>query len=176
MITIAPFLRRTDPMCDSNNKPLRIYRIIFCACFLLLSHALLAEKSNKEKYEYVASQLSESYFKNISLEQYDLAYDSIAPSMKNYVTEQYFINSKRKFRSISGEIISLNISKLTVYENPVNAPTPGTYVAVDYYNEYTGVPVHCGYLVWFMGEDQEEFKIVREETGYITKNLSLIHI
>jgi len=144
-------------------------KIIMCSLLLLLSDILLAENNNTD-YKKMISELSESYFQHLSLEKYDLAYDSIGTSFRVYNSEEVFLKHKRKFRSITGNIESINISKITVYENPADAPAPGVYAAADYYNSFAGVPIHCGYLVWFMGEGQDTFKIIREETGFITKD------
>ncbi len=74
---------------------------------------------------------------------------------------------RRAFRMLAGAPVRINIVKITVYDNPAEAPNPGVYVAADYVNEYRNVPFHCGYLMWFRPIGGE-FRITREETGDIT--------
>lgn len=57
--------------------------------------------------------------------------------------------------------------KITVYNNPAEAPEPGLYIAADFNNVFENIPIHCGYLMWFRPIGGT-FTITREETGYVT--------
>jgi len=115
-------------------------------------------------------KLSEEYFNNLAAQKYDTAYSSISSALKQISSEELWAEDKQKFRQLSGEVSLVNITKVTVYENLASAPLPGTYIAADYYNKFTNVPIHCGYLVWYKPDSsKEKYKIVREESGYITK-------
>jgi len=94
--------------------------------------------------------------------------------LRVFSTAESWKVDKQSFRSEVGARVSITIARLTVYENPPNAPGPGIYIAADFNNQYELAPIHCGYLMWFRGEDGE-FRIVREETGHVTaESLAMI--
>ena len=113
--------------------------------------------------------LTEQYFQHIHSEKYGRAYSSVADALRQYSTKAEWIESKKDFKALAGESVSIKITRLTVYINPINTPK-GIYIAADYYNSFVNLPIHCGYLVWFKQEDGSgEYKILREESGYLTK-------
>ena len=109
---------------------------------------------------------SEAYFGLISKYRIEEAYAQVSVAGLG-MDEATWKSGKSSFQRMAGEPVRISISKVTVYDNPAEAPEPGLYVAADYSNEYTNVPLHCGYLMWFrpIGGD---FRITREETGYVT--------
>jgi Protein of unknown function (DUF4019) len=77
-----------------------------------------------------------------------------------------WIAGARDFRSAAGQPVRLEVVKVTVYDNPADAPEPGLYVAADFVNAFANFPYHCGYLMWFRPVGGE-FRITREEAGAI---------
>lgn len=73
-----------------------------------------------------------------------------------------------RVKVMAGKPLGHRILKLTWYVNPEGAPVPGIYVAADYEKDYGNLAANCGYLVWFRQPDGR-FVIVREETGFLTK-------
>ena len=55
---------------------------------------------------------------------------------------------KQSFLSVAGRLKSVSTVKITVYDNPPDAPAPGLYVAADFQNSYEAAPYECGYLMW----------------------------
>ncbi len=111
--------------------------------------------------------LSETYFNDIASSKFDKAYSVLADSMRSFSTKTSWVSEKNTFQSQVGDPRQITISKLTLYDNPPGAPNPGIYVAADYYNEFSNAPIHCGYVMWFKGQDGN-FKIIREESGLVT--------
>jgi hypothetical protein len=107
------------------------------------------------------------YFEDIGNERYEEAYAVVSESHRSYSTPESWKIDKQSFRAEVGAPVSIRIARLTVYQNPPNAPEPGIYVAADFNNEHELAPIHCGYLMWYRGEDGE-YRIVREETGHVT--------
>lgn len=135
---------------------------------LLVQIALADSVKPKEGYEYQVSKLSNNYFHNFLNGKLDLAYETLAENLRGQLSLEKYRDNKKQFIALAGETLSIEITKLTLYENPENAPVPGIYLVADYYNAYSQIPVHCGYLVWIKGENSNRFKLVREESGYIT--------
>ena len=70
----------------------------------------------------------------------------------------------------TGAVLSLDVTELTIYDDPPSAPQPGLYVAADYTARFETVPVQCGYLVWLrdaaaaLGDREDaRWTVVREE-------------
>ena len=80
-------------------------------------------------------------------------------------------NSTSNSPTAAGTQIDIDLYRITVYDNPANAPSSGIYVAVDYDNRVGNVAHHCGYLMWH-SFDAEEFKLGRIETGVLEEALT----
>lgn len=109
---------------------------------------------------------SEAYFQLIASKRIDEAFAQVAVARMD-LNEAKWKSDKLSFQAIAGEPLEISLRKITVYDNPAEAPEPGLYVAADYSNVYRNVPIHCGYLMWFRPVGGE-FLITREETGYVT--------
>lgn len=109
---------------------------------------------------------SEEHFRLIAERSIDDAYAQVSADGMN-VDETKWKNEKLAFQTTAGEPLEISIVKVTVYDNPPEAPEPGLYVAADFSNVYRNVPIHCGYLMWFRSTGGS-FRITREETGHVT--------
>jgi Protein of unknown function (DUF4019) len=78
-----------------------------------------------------------------------------------------WLAERRSFRTAAGRLKSISIVKVTVYNNPPEAPTPGLYVAADFQNAYQSAPYECGYLMWFRTA-AGTFSITRVESGFVS--------
>lgn len=109
---------------------------------------------------------SEAYLRLIAAGRLDEAYAQVSAAAMG-LDEASWRSEKTAFHLAAGEPVRISIVKITVYDNPAEAPEPGLYVAADFGNEFKNIPIHCGYLMWFrpMGGN---FRITREETGYVT--------
>jgi hypothetical protein len=111
--------------------------------------------------------LSESYFADIFSGNYERAFAFLSANMRSHRTLEEWSAQMDRMRAETGSITAINIHTITIYDNPPNAPKPGLYVAADYQNSLEKAPFHCGYLIWFRGENSE-FEITREEIGLLT--------
>jgi hypothetical protein len=109
---------------------------------------------------------SEAYFQLIADERFDDAFVQVSTGGMG-VDEATWKDQKQSFQATAGEPLRISIVKVTVYDNPAEAPEPGLYVAADFSNVYRNVPIHCGYLMWFRSIGGS-FHITREETGFVT--------
>jgi len=60
-------------------------------------------------------KLSEEYFNNLAAQKYDTAYLSISNALRQISSEALWAEDKKKFKQLSGEVSSVNITKVTVY-------------------------------------------------------------
>jgi hypothetical protein len=109
---------------------------------------------------------SEAYLRLIAAGRLDEAYAQVSAAAMG-VDEASWKSEKKAFHLAAGEPVRISIVKITVYDNPAEAPEPGLYVAADFGNEFKNIPIHCGYLMWFRPVGGN-FRITREETGYVT--------
>lgn len=109
---------------------------------------------------------SEEYFRLIADRCFDDAYSQLSADVIG-VDEAKWKHEKQSFQLTAGEPLQISIVKVTVYDNPPEAPEPGLYVAADFSNVYKNIPIHCGYLMWFRSNGGS-FSITREETGHVT--------
>jgi hypothetical protein len=115
-------------------------------------------------------RMSTEYFENIANERYEEAYSVVAESLREYSTAESWTLRKQAFRAEVGAAVAIVVARITVYQNPQNAPGPGIYIAADFNNEFERAPIHCGYLMWFLDADGE-YRITREETGHVTTEI-----
>jgi hypothetical protein len=126
----------------------------------------LTSESESQRAQDEVVKLSESYFQLIATTRFDQAHAMVSDTGIGANAEKWK-SDKQSFQQLAGDIDRIVISKITVYDNPAEAPEPGLYIAADYTNAYSRVPFHCGYLMWFRPVGGT-FRITREETGYVT--------
>jgi hypothetical protein len=74
-----------------------------------------------------------------------------------------------KFNQASGKARHRTFEKVTWYNNHPKAHAPGIYAAVDFTGEFVNIGIYCGFVVWFQGEGQSTFRLLREEQNYISR-------
>jgi hypothetical protein len=125
---------------------------------------------NEEEAKKVQNEVrlkSEAYFRLIASRRVDEVLTHMTAALRMSINEAKWKSDKLSFQAMAGEPLQISITKITVYDNPANAPEPGLYVAADYSNVYRKMPIHCGFLMWFRPIGGE-FRVTREETGHVT--------
>jgi len=104
--------------------------------------------------------------------KYNDAYKMLTPGNKSISSFGEWKAREEEYQAVTGDFINRNIWKTTVYDNPENSSQPGIYIAVDYESKFQNVPLHCGYVIWFINEPgSTDFKVMREEHGYIDSKI-----
>jgi hypothetical protein len=124
-----------------------------------------SSSTSDSQVEEEVRRLTEAYFRALAEGNFDAAFARISPTMG--VTGTTWRESKRSLRAILGEPVRFAITKVTIYDNPADAPRAGLYVAADFTNEFRNAPMHCGYLVWTRAANGQ-FEISREDAGHVT--------
>jgi hypothetical protein len=101
---------------------------------------------------------------------FEQAYGAFSEVMRTFQPLEEWKKQNSDFNAAAGERKSTSIWRITVYDNPPNAPEPGIYIAADYESEFERVPFQCGYLIWFQSAE-ERFVITREESGSLPLDL-----
>lgn len=127
------------------------------------------EDSTQELNSFI-SRISTDYMAKRSQGAIDEAYAALSQDMRSYSTFDEWAKQVKMFNEMAGKLTATRIWRVTVYDNPLGAPEPGTYIAADYENEFENVPLQCGYLIWYRLPD-EHYTITREETGVITNEI-----
>ncbi len=130
-------------------------------------------RTQEEAIKSKAKKMTEEFLSAKESEEFKKAYDMLGSGMKS-ITDFAAWKSKESdyFGENLGKLISRDIWRITLYNNPPNSPKPGLYIAADYENVYEKSPIHCGYIIWYLStENSKEYAVMREEYGSITQDI-----
>ena len=97
-------------------------------------------------------------------------YSMLSEAMRSYASPEEWSAARNAFNAKAGSGAVPTVIRLSWYDNPANAPTPGRYVAADYRVDYPGTAFTCGYVVWLLQGDGN-YLAVREEEGQMTPDM-----
>lgn len=110
--------------------------------------------------------LTRQFFDLQDRSRFEQAYAMLAPGWKAISSAEAWIASREDSRARAGRLVDVQITKVTWYDNPPDAPAPGAYVAFDYSGRTERFPVYCGYLIWHQ-QPGGDFLLAREESGHL---------
>ncbi|MFZ3002880.1 MAG: DUF4019 domain-containing protein [Undibacterium umbellatum] len=124
------------------------------------------------KLKIEGKKLTTAYLSAKENAYYETAYNMLSPSMKATINPEEWQALATAYQAKIGKLVSRDLWRVTVYDNPVNSSQPGTYIAVDYETKHSIAPVTCGYVVWFLAPDSKNlFSLMREEYGHISEDI-----
>ena len=97
-------------------------------------------------------------------------YAMLSESMRSYGSPAEWVAARNTFNAKAGAGAVPTVLRLSWYDNPPSAPTPGRYVAADYRVDYPSTAFTCGYVVWLLQADGN-YLVVREEEGRMTPDI-----
>lgn len=124
---------------------------------------VVKDDSNQSIEEFIR-EASSSYLSQRADGALEEAYVAFSEAMRTFLPLEEWKRQNSEFNAAAGKRKSTAIWRVTIYDNPQNAPEPGLYIAADYESEFDHVPFQCGYLIWFQSSDRR-FVITREESG-----------
>lgn len=71
-------------------------------------------------------------------------------------------------RESFGNLVSRDLLRAVVYQDPQNAPIPGLYIAVEFDSVYERAPRHFQYLM-LHSQNGEPFKLMRREVTLLSE-------
>lgn len=102
---------------------------------------------------------------------FDSGFAMLGASMKDIMGDASWRKPRAAFNAASGQPLQRQVVRVTWYDNPEGAPTPGRYAAADYNAQYANSAFYCGYVMWLLQADGN-YRIVREEEGQLTSEMA----
>lgn len=97
-------------------------------------------------------------------------YSMLSATMRSYASPKEWVATRNAFKAKAGTGAVPGVVSLSWYDDPVDAPTPGRYVAADYRVDYPSTAFTCGYVMWLL-QGNGTYVIVREEEGLMTPDI-----
>ena len=94
------------------------------------------------------------------------AFDQLTDIFKGNLTPEIWKTTNEESRRNLGQLISRTFRRVVIYEDPQNAPLPGTYAAVEYDSAYQNADKHSDYVV-LHSQHNEPFKVTRHESTFV---------
>ncbi len=102
---------------------------------------------------------------------FDNGFAMLDASMRDMMGDASWRKPRAAFNAASGQPLQRQVVRVTWYDNPAGAPTPGRYAAADYSASYANAAFYCGYVMWLLQADGS-YRIVREEEGQLTSDMA----
>ncbi|NKB32429.1 MAG: DUF4019 domain-containing protein [Pseudomonadales bacterium] len=107
------------------------------------------------------------------LEENDVAnsfdlYTDLYKSMTTTITWEQELETER---TTLGKLVSRELRRAVMYENPENAPLPGTYAAVEFDSVYEHARRHSQTII-LHSENSEPFRVMRREVRQLLNRSS----
>jgi hypothetical protein len=95
------------------------------------------------------------------------AYAFLADINKQNQPLAEFSGAILKFNARAGSVKERRIVAVTWTKDPVQAPLPGVYAAMDLVSRFANVDRYCGFLVLYQAPAGGDFRVMREEDNFI---------
>lgn len=102
---------------------------------------------------------------------FDAAHALLGSEMAAMLTMERWRSPRAAFNAAAGLPNHREVVRLTWYDDPAGAPTPGRYVAADYRGDYAHAGFYCGYVMWHLQPDGT-YRIVREEEAQMPDEIA----
>lgn len=100
--------------------------------------------------------------------RYDEAWALLSDGMKAASPLAQWKAGAERFNGQAGPVRSRQVTRISFYQDPPDAPEPGLYAAADFSADFAGLDFVCGYLMWHRGADGV-WRLVREEQNLVDK-------
>jgi hypothetical protein len=111
-----------------------------------------------------------AYLEAKDTNDFDAAFAMLGPTIAGYMTSESWRAPRTAFNAATAGQPEREVIRITWYDDPQNAPTPGRYAAADYRASYASKGFYCGYVMWLRQQDGS-YLIVREEEGQATPDM-----
>ncbi|QEX15928.1 hypothetical protein FRZ44_12180 [Hypericibacter terrae] len=109
----------------------------------------------------------QSFLDAVQHGRYADAYGMQNPAVVHAQTLLQFTQYEQDFRALSGPLKFWRVTKVTWTKDPVQAPFPGVYAAVDLVSQFANVDRDCGFIVVYQPPAGRVFSILRRENNYL---------
>jgi hypothetical protein len=144
--------------------------------FLLVVLATLAQGAHAESAQPVPLHPREAEAVSFATAWLDLldagkaeeSFNLLAPLFKANLTADDWRNSVVERKAQLGKLLSRRLKRVVWYENPANAPLPGTYAAVEFDSDYERTDKHFAYVM-LHSQHEEPFRVMRHQSNVLSK-------
>jgi hypothetical protein len=137
--------------------------------FTLNANAQNAIGSNHPRY-LEAVKFASNWRDLIDEGKHEEAYSYLSPTFQKNLTTESWKNAVGGTRIELGARLSRSLRRVVWYDNPVNAPLPGLYAAVEFDSVFENARTHFQFII-LHSQNGAPFKVMRNEST-ITLNTS----
>ena len=133
--------------------------------FLLLSWIGLLQSAHAEQNyprEAEAIQVATEWLNLLDSGQSKESFGQLTETFKGNLTEVLWRDQMTATKQTLGALENRKLRRVVVYQDPDNAPLPGTYVAVEFDSSYQRASSHFQYVM-LHSLSGEPFKVMRHE-------------
>jgi Protein of unknown function (DUF4019) len=91
------------------------------------------------------------------------SFELLAPTFQRNLTRASWKSALEETKAQLGRQISQKLRRVVWYENPPNAPLPGTYAAVEFDSTYENADLHFRYVI-LHSQNGAPFRVMRNES------------
>ena len=100
--------------------------------------------------------------------RYEEAWALLSDRMKGASPLAQWRAAAERFNDRAGPVRGRQVTRISFYRDPPDAPEPGLYAAADFSADFANFDFVCGYLMWRLGPDGL-WRLVREEQNLVDK-------
>ena len=93
------------------------------------------------------------------------SFNQLAPTFQRNLTPATWQEAVSRTRTQLGKRLSRSLRRIVWYENPVNAPLPGLYAAVEFDSMFENADKHFQYVI-LHSQGGAPFKVMRNEATF----------
>ena len=123
----------------------------------------IAEQTHPRQAEAV--QVATEWLDLLDSGQSEESFGQLTDIFKGNLTETLWRDQVTSTKQTLGALENRKVRRVVVYQDPDNAPLPGTYVAVEFDSSYQHAAVHFQYVM-LHSLSGEPFKVMRHEQTF----------
>jgi hypothetical protein len=141
-------------------------RVAAAVVVLTLGCLAYAQTSSDPRIADAASA-RDAFWRAIDAEDYAGGYSLLTPDMQAMASPEHYAQLNAQTRTSNGVMLERRVMRTTVYDNPPNAPAPGTYIAFDFVARAERADRSCGYIILHQPAEGGPFRVTRTEQSYM---------
>jgi hypothetical protein len=132
---------------------------------IIWSMSLFAQTGATETHprEQEAVETATSWLDLVENGEAEKSYELFADSYQSSISEEHWKASVKESNAELGALRSRKLKRVVFYQDPENAPLPGTYAAVEFDSVYENARKHFQYII-LHSLSGEPFRVMRLES------------
>lgn len=117
--------------------------------------------------EAQAFETAKRYWAAIDAGDFDAGYALMTPAFRTNINAASFKANEANTASLLGHLTGRTIVKITWTSGSAQAPTTGTYAAIDISARYAKAARFCGFIILYQPTTADEIYVARVETNFM---------